>query len=79
MSPTVFRKGEYRFFFFSREEKRLHVHVQSSKGEAKFWIDPIVSLAENYGLSARELLKIQEIVKEHESEIRSSWKKHFRR
>jgi len=53
--------------------------VQSSKGEAKFWIDPIVSLAENYGLSARELLKIQEIVKEHESEIRSSWKKHFRR
>jgi len=75
----VFRKGEYRFFFFSREEKRLHVHVQSSKGEAKFWIDPIVSLAENYGLSARELLKIQEIVKEHESEIRSSWKKHFRR
>lgn len=75
----MFRKGEYRFFFFSREEKRLHVHVQSSKGEAKFWIDPIVSLAENYGLSARELLKIQEIVKEHESEIRSSWKKHFRR
>ncbi|MFW6235057.1 MAG: DUF4160 domain-containing protein, partial [Spirochaetota bacterium] len=27
MSPTVFREGQFRFFFFSREEPRQHVHV----------------------------------------------------
>ncbi len=24
MSPTVFRKNGYRFFFFSREEEQIH-------------------------------------------------------
>jgi hypothetical protein len=36
LSPTVFRDGEFRFFFFSREESRIHVHVSRSDGEAKF-------------------------------------------
>jgi hypothetical protein len=35
VSPTVFREGPFRFFFFSREEERIHVHVTSSEGEAK--------------------------------------------
>lgn len=38
MSPTVFRVKDYRFFFFSREETRAHIHVSSPEGEAKFWI-----------------------------------------
>jgi Domain of unknown function (DUF4160) len=53
MSPTVFRDGPYRFFFFfSREEERLHIHVQSADGEAKFWIEPQIELARNYPSSA---------------------------
>lgn len=40
MSPTVSRDCPFRFFFFSREERRMHVHVQSADGEAKFWIEP---------------------------------------
>ena len=34
-----------RFFFFSREEERLHIHVQSANGEAKYWLDPGIELA----------------------------------
>lgn len=49
MSPTVFRHGPYRFYFFSREEARIHVHVQSAAGEAKFWLEPEIELAQNYG------------------------------
>lgn len=45
VSPTVFRAGPYRFYFFSREETRPHVHVQTPDGEAKFWISPEVELA----------------------------------
>lgn len=40
MSPTVFREGGYRFFFFSREEERKHVHIVSGECEAKFWLVP---------------------------------------
>lgn len=36
MTPTVFRDGPFRFFFFSREEARIHVHVSHPDGEATF-------------------------------------------
>jgi hypothetical protein len=52
MSPTVFREGPFRFFFFSREEERLHIHVQSADGEAKFWLEPTIEVARNYGLNS---------------------------
>jgi len=45
MSPTVFREKGYRFFFFSREESRMHVHVVSGDGEAKFWLEPDLELS----------------------------------
>ncbi|HET7902943.1 MAG TPA: DUF4160 domain-containing protein, partial [Candidatus Eisenbacteria bacterium] len=47
MSPTVFREGPYRFYFFSREEPRAHILVQHRTGEAKFWIEPSIELARN--------------------------------
>jgi len=77
MSPTIFREGPYRFFFFSREEPRIHVHVQSSDGEAKFWLSPTVELSENHGIAQRDIGKLTTIVQEHEQEIREAWKRHF--
>jgi len=77
MSPTVFRHKGYRFFFFSREEERVHIHVSSSNGEAKFWLEPSISLVQNYGLSQKELRDIQKIIEERKDEIKDNWKKHF--
>lgn len=78
MSPTVFRYKNYRFFFFSREEKRVHVHVSAPDGEAKFWLEPIVSLGENHGLSSKQLKELQKIIEDRKDEITEAWKKHFR-
>ena len=78
MTPTVFYEGKYRFYFFSREETRMHVHVSCADGEAKFWLDPIVSLAASYGLNPRQLNRLQKMVEEHKNEIKDSWKKHFK-
>jgi len=47
MSPTVLYDGDCRFFFFSREESRMHVHVHCPDGEAKFWLEPEIELAKN--------------------------------
>ncbi len=77
MSPTVFREDGYRFFFFSREETRMHVHVYSSDGEAKFWLEPEIELARNYGLSRKQIKIIEKIVEEKQDEIRNSWQNHF--
>lgn len=77
MSPTVFREGAYRFFLFSREERRAHVHVQHPTGEAKFWIDPVITLAQNYGLSTQRLARALRLIQEHEGEIRTAWRRHF--
>ena len=78
MSPTVFRYKNYRFFFFSREEIKIHVHVSCEDGEAKFWLDPVVALAKNYGLNPRQLKELQKIVERHKDEITKAWHKHFR-
>jgi len=58
MSPTVFRYKNYRFFFFLREESRMHIHILSPEGEAKFWIEPVVALADYSGLSDSNTVNI---------------------
>ena len=79
MSPTVFRYKDYRFFFFFREESRMHVHISSPEGEAKFWLEPVVALAYDYGLNPRQLKELHKIVEGRYDEIKKSWQKHFRR
>ena len=77
MSPTVFRESGYRFFFFSREEARMHVHILSGDGEAKFWLEPEIELAKNYNYSRKHLKEIELLVEVHYNELISAWKKHF--
>lgn len=77
MSPTIFREGGFRFYFFSREEPRMHVHVQGQNGEAKFWMEPEIGLAQHTGLSQREINEALRLVKGHENDIRSAWQRHF--
>ena len=77
MSPTVFRERGYRFFFFSREEERMHVHVVSGDGEAKFWLEPDIVLAHNYHYSRRQLREIESLVEVHQYELISAWQKYF--
>jgi len=55
----------------------MHVHVQSSGGEAKFWLEPAIELAMNYSLTEKELGAARRLVEEHKDEIRGAWKKHF--
>lgn len=77
MSPTIFREKGYRFYFLSNEETRIHVHITCEKGEAKFWLEPIVSLAAYYGLNPKKLSEIQKIIEERKDEIIKKWRQHF--
>lgn len=77
MSPTIYQVGSYRFFFNSREESRMHVHVATPDGVAKFWLEPLVALADFHNLRAKELRRIETIIEEHEDEFTSAWHRHF--
>ena len=75
--PTVLKIGPYRFYFFSREESRIHIHVSCSDGEAKFWLEPEIELATNYKLSRVQLKQIEKLVEDHYDEFKTAWNHYF--
>jgi len=75
--PTILKVKDYRFFFFSREELRKHIHIQSHNGEAKFWLDPQIELAKNYRLNKKELNEIEKIIEENFDDFIKAWENHF--
>lgn len=77
MSPTVFREDGYRFFFFSREESRRHIHVISGDGEAKYWLEPEIELAGNYRFRRAQLKAIENLIEAHYDELVRAWNEHF--
>jgi Domain of unknown function (DUF4160) len=77
MAPTVFRDGAFRFFFFSREESRVHVHVSHTDGEAKFWLKPQIEIALNQGLNAQQIKAVTILIEQREEEILNAWSRHF--
>lgn len=56
----------------------MHVHVMGPDGEAKFWLEPTVALADYTGLKNVELKELQKKVEEQKDVIVKAWKKHFR-
>ncbi len=55
----------------------MHIHVVSEKGEAKFWLEPILSLADYAGYHTKEIKEIERTVREHRDQIEEAWKRHF--
>ena len=78
--PKVFSWRGYRFHFFSNEGDPLepcHIHVQKDKNRAKFWLEPYISLEDNYGFTSKELNRFRKIIEENEELIRSKWDEYF--
>ena len=78
MSPTIYREGQYRFYFNSNEEPRQHVHVEGQNGKAKFWLEPIVALADFHSMKTHELKEVEHLIETHQQEFKDAWTKHFR-
>ena len=57
----------------------MHVHVTCPDGEAKFWLEPAIELAQNHGLDPRQLGFIEALIRNHEQQIRLAWITHFSR
>ncbi len=78
--PVVLRESGFRFFFYSDEgnpREAAHTHVRQGADEAKFWLQPDVSLAYNEGFDARTLNRLQKLVEFHRDELERAWHDHF--
>ena len=55
MSPKFKEQNGFVFKIFSNEEARIHIHIIKAEKEAKYWLEPDIELAENYGFNNKEL------------------------
>ena len=75
--PTILRVGPFRFFFYSNEGREApHVHVESGRKRAKFWLAP-ARLASSRGFKPHEVDEIERIVFDHERELGEAWDEYF--
>lgn len=71
--PEVFRVEGYVFFFYANENREpMHVHVRRAGGFAKFWMEPI-ALDHSEGMKTQELARAEQLIMEHEEQIRRRW------
>ncbi len=78
--PVILRIDNFSFLFFSNEGNPLepcHIHVRRNTDLAKFWLIPVVLLADNYGFSSQELNRIKKIVTENRELFIQKWNEYF--
>lgn len=78
--PTIFRQDGFRAFFYSNEgdpREPPHVHVITGAAEAKFWLQPAVTLATSVGFDARMLRRSTLIIEARRDEIERAWHDYF--
>ena len=56
----------------------MHVHVISTEGEAKYWLEPEIELSKNYRYTRKQLKQIETLIEVHYDELIRAWKQHFR-
>jgi hypothetical protein len=49
------------------------MHFDRERMSAKFWLDPDVALAANYGYNRKELRDIERIMHENSELLRNEW------
>jgi len=79
MSPKFRKEEGFVFKIYSNEEERMHIHVVKAENEAKFWLEPAVELAENFGFNSKEIKKITKMVETYGNEFKQQFAVHIGR
>ncbi|MBQ8888076.1 MAG: DUF4160 domain-containing protein [Bacteroidaceae bacterium] len=79
MSPKFRKEEGFVFKIYSNEEERMHIHVVKAENEAKFWLEPTIELAENFGFNSKEIRKITQMVEMYGNEFKEQFAAHIGR
>jgi len=75
--PTVLKLFGMRFYYWSREHEPVHIHVQKDGAEARFSLEPQVTLLTNHGFKPHELALAEEIIKDNRDYMIEHWRLFF--
>ena len=75
--PQLFTVFGFRFMFYSNDHEPIHVHVVKGGCEARFQVEPEVSLLDNKGLKPAELKLAESLVEENKEMIIARWNEYF--
>jgi len=64
--------------FYSNDHEPIHVHVVKGSAEARFQVQPEVTLMDNCGLKPAELKLAESIVEENKEIIAARWNEFFK-
>lgn len=76
--PEVFRLFGFTYFFFSREHKPVHVHIEGAEGYAVYDLEG-ERFVQRYSkeIKAGDLKRIEAVLEENRETIVNSWKNYF--
>ncbi len=77
MSPRFKEFRGFVFKIYSNEEVRKHIHVVKAGNEVKYWLEPAIELAENYGFSEKDLRLIENVIKENGDHFKRQYAVHI--
>ena len=77
--PEVFRLFGFTYFFFSREHKPIHVHIEGAEGYAVYDLEG-ERFVQRYskGVKTGDLKWIDAVLVENRESIVNSWKVFFK-
>ncbi len=78
--PIILRYKGYKIYFFSNEgdpREPIHVHVRQGGAQAKFWLEPQVSVAKSFAMTAAELRDLTRVIEDNRTLIERSWYEFF--
>lgn len=76
--PTILVINGFRFYFYSNEnDEPVHIHIEKSEGNAKYWLNPIEE-AYSYGFSPKERKEVRKLIIEHQTVLINAWNEYFK-
>jgi hypothetical protein len=77
--PTALIINGFRFYFWSNEEDRAHIHIVKGEGNAKYWLAPKIECVFSYNYKRAEVRFIERVIKKEYSTLIKKWNDHAKK
>lgn len=74
--PTIHIEAGFRFHIYAQDHAPPHIHVEKAGSAAKFLLEP-VRVVRNDGFNARDLSRIELVIRRHSIVFEDAWHGHF--
>lgn len=70
---------DFGFTFYSSENNEpVHIHVEKAEANAKYWLEPKITVEYSYGFGASQSKAIRTILDTNRDKLIAAWNEYFR-